>query len=78
MENLEEGWRDIGGFYEGLYQLSNLGKVYSEYGEGTILKPAPDSNGYPSVVLYRDGERKTKAVHRHYPRVLWRANANYQ
>ena len=65
-----EEWRDIKG-YEGLYQVSNTGKVKS-LGNGKsnnsnnnkerILKGKEDK-GYLKVNLYKDGKRKSYLVH---------------
>ena len=42
---MEEIWKDIKGF-EGLYQVSNLGRVrslgFDKYHKGRVLKPAFD------------------------------------
>ena len=74
MENIEI-WKDIEN-YEGLYQVSNLGRVRSlerdvYYQNGTfhhlkekILVPNLDSKGYPFVQLYKNGKRKTIKTHR--------------
>ncbi len=59
----EEIWRDISG-YEGLYQVSNFGRVKSFYKGGRILKTVPDGGGYPIVCLSRDGKHKNRTVHR--------------
>ena len=45
MNNNTEIWKDIQG-YEGLYQVSNLGRVKSLYKSGTILKPSINNRGY--------------------------------
>jgi hypothetical protein len=70
-----EEWKDIKG-YEGLYQVSNLGKVKSlkkEYicGNGTkkihgdiILRTGANTRGYLSVILYKNGEKKQYRVNR--------------
>ena len=58
-----EIWRDIDG-YEGLYQVSNFGRVKSfQRGKPRILKAFLNS-GYLSVVLYRDHKVKQCLVHR--------------
>lgn len=44
---MEELWRDIEG-YEGLYWISNFGKVKSVRG---VLKPYIQPNGYNKVIL---------------------------
>ena len=62
-----EEWRDIIG-YEGLYQVSNLGRVkslnYNHTGKEGILDTEPTSSGYVQVNLYKNNKRKTYLVHR--------------
>ena len=69
-----EIWKDVAG-YEGLYQVSNQGRVKSLerkvpkwYGERTvkerILKPTVVYGGYLIVGLYAGGKRKMHKVHR--------------
>lgn len=59
-----EIWKDIEG-YEGLYQISNLGRTKSfKWGKEKILKSSKDSRGYLTVVLCRNGISKTYRVHR--------------
>lgn len=66
-----EVWKDVLG-YEGLYQVSNKGNVYSvervsSQGKkcgGRILKLGYNRGGYLKVNLYKDGKMKTKIVHR--------------
>lgn len=59
---MEEIWKDIEG-YEGLYQVSNIGRVkslsrlhknrFSSYAtKDTILKPRKNGHGYLTVALY--------------------------
>ena len=56
----KEIWRDIEG-YEGLYQVSNLGRIRSiKY---TILRPGFNYEYY-FVALSRDGNKTMKKVHR--------------
>lgn len=57
-----EIWRNIEG-YEGLYQVSNLGRIYSLRRE-KILAGGIDTSGYIVVTLYKNGKGKTKTVHR--------------
>lgn len=57
----EEIWKDIKN-YEGLYQVSNLGKVKGVI-KNIVLSPANNS-GYMRVNLYKDGKRNMKSVHR--------------
>lgn len=59
---MEELWKDIGG-YEGLYQVSNLGRIWS-YKTNKILKGSIDSHGYRQVDFRKDGKRKTILLHR--------------
>lgn len=66
-----EVWKDVLG-YEGLYQVSNKGNVYSverrdvmgrKWG-GHTLKPASDKDGYLTVNLCKNGIIKNKKIHR--------------
>ena len=62
-----EEWRDIKG-YEGLYQVSNLGKVKSlkdNYGRSRIkiLKLKKRKDGYMEINLHKNGTIKTFRVH---------------
>lgn len=70
MEN--EIWRDIPG-YEGLYQVSDLGRVkslnYNRTGQEQILSPGKIRNGYLLVCLCKDRKRKMLYVHR----LVWEA-----
>ena len=70
-----EIWADIEG-YEGLYQVSHLGRVKSlgrvvKRTDGTIqtfkeriLKPRLDGSGYSMVMLYVEGKGKNIKIHR--------------
>lgn len=58
---MEEIWRDIKG-YEGLYKISNLGKVKNKNNE--ILKAEIIKNGYERVKLYKNETGKRILVHR--------------
>lgn len=59
-----EIWRDIEK-YEGLYQVSNQGRVKSlKFGKEKILKSGKDKDGYLKVDLCKDGKKKTCQVHR--------------
>ena len=72
---MEEIWKDIVG-YEGLYQVSNLGRVKScermivHFRGGLrklkekIRKAAKDTDGYLVLDLYRNGKGKFHKVHR--------------
>jgi hypothetical protein len=80
LENLDgEEWRDVEG-YEGLYQVSNMGRVKglereykSNNGKGTeyigktktrILKQGLTTDGYPQVALCRNSTCKYVKVHK--------------
>ena len=59
-----EQWKSIAG-YEGIYEVSDLGRVKSlKHGKERILKPGKDRGGYLQVVLYKDGKKKMLLVHR--------------
>lgn len=60
----KEYWKYIKG-YEGLYQVSNFGRVKSnKFGKERILKPFTNSTGYLLVSLCKDGKVKAFTVHR--------------
>lgn len=63
---MKEIWKDIEG-YEGMYQVSNLGRVrslkYRDKKNIHILKGGTDKRGYKLIGLYFK-ERKTYKVHR--------------
>lgn len=68
---MNEIWKDIPG-YEGLYQVSDLGRVLSmprttgvaRRLSPRILSPKTDRGGYLAVLLYRrPGRPKTRTVH---------------
>lgn len=60
-------WKDIEG-YEGLYQVSNTGKVrslnYRCTGKSKTLKQDTTKFGYNLIVLYKNHKRKVYLVHR--------------
>lgn len=73
---LMESWKDIQG-YEGLYQVSNLGRIKSlervvannknggvRTVEEKILTPTDNGNGYKLVGLNKNRHRKNHYVHR--------------
>lgn len=69
--SLVEKWRDIEG-YEGLYQVSNMGRVRSldrkdaqgHHRKGILRKQRKDRDGYLHVTLGRDGKKTIYQVHR--------------
>lgn len=78
-ENRLEEWKDITN-YEGLYQISSLGRVrsldktvdvcyiggkpFKRKTKGRILKPYIFSGGFMTVSLYKDGISEDWFVHR--------------
>lgn len=63
--NMEEVWKDVKGF-EGIYQISNKGRLASFYKGGFHVRSNNNSKGgYFSVVLHgNNGERKSTRIHR--------------
>ncbi len=62
----KEIWKDIVG-YEGLYQVSNLGRVKSLYNykrNGTNILTPRLKKGYYTVGLRKNGKRNWRGVHR--------------
>ena len=72
----KEEWKDIKGF-EGIYMISNLGRVKSlsrkkrknknsKYflTKEKILKPRPTRLGYQNIVLFKNSVRTSFAIHR--------------
>ncbi len=75
-QETQEVWHEVKDF-EGLYQVSNLGRVQSLERQvfhggnkklhnirGKVLKPRVNNCGYVQVRLYKDGKCYTKSVHR--------------
>ena len=61
---MTEVWKSIEG-YEGLYEVSSLGRVKSLYfNKQRIRKCSKDTNGYPHVGLTKAGICKPFSVHR--------------
>lgn len=70
-----EVWRPIEGF-EGLYEVSNTGKVRSldrvvtskagweTFKKGVELKPLDNGNGYKTVALWKNGKMTQRYIHR--------------
>lgn len=58
-----EEWRQVKG-YEGLYEVSSLGRVKSTHRSKHIILSAANDNGYLKIVLQKSKTRKTTRVHR--------------
>ena len=68
---ISEIWRTAvykGVIYEGLYKVSNLGKIlsldYKNTGKAELMNPSDNGRGYLRVCLYKNGEDKWCLVHR--------------
>ena len=66
-----EIWRTAiydGEIYEGLYKVSNLGRIlslnYNNTGKPGLMNPAEDTSGYLQVGLRKNGETNLCLVHR--------------
>lgn len=67
---MEEIWKDVDG-YNGIYQVSNIGRVRSfiEWKDRIsenprILKPQSQKTGYVFVYLSKDNEHRAQRIHR--------------
>ena len=63
---MAEVWKDVVG-YEGLYQVSNLGRLKSAprpRTKGGLLKPQYDRKGYLTFGLCKNGKSKMAKIHR--------------
>lgn len=58
-----EKWKNINE-YEGIYEISNLGRVKSHYNKIHFLNLKPDKYGYISVSLTKNKKIKRMRVHR--------------
>lgn len=86
---MEEIWKDKKD-YEGLYQVSNLGRAKSldryvkgkghslQLKKGRILKPMKDNNGYLKVLLSKNGKYTNYYVHRLVAEVFLPNPNNYK
>ncbi len=73
-ENKDEIWKDVYG-YEGLYEVSSIGRVrsrlrtvkrkdgFTQTHNATMLVQTIGSHGYPAVALCKDGIPLTHTVH---------------
>lgn len=64
---MKEVWKDIEE-YEGLYQVSNFGRIkslnYRRTGKAKILKIAKITKGYYGIILHKKGKYKNFKTHR--------------
>lgn len=59
-----EQWRYVDG-YDGMYQVSDLGRVRSlKFGKVIVLRASKDKDGYLMVGLSKDGKTKKSYIHR--------------
>lgn len=59
-----EKWKSVKG-YDGLYEVSNTGKVRSlKFGKVKELSPGDKGNGYLFIDLCKEGKRKRFYIHR--------------
>ena len=62
-----EEWKDIKG-YEGIYQISNKGRVkslnYNRTGKEKIREGTVDNTGYKIISLSKNGKEKKYSIHR--------------
>ena len=63
METNIEIWKDVEG-YEGLYQVSNFGRVMSVKAERKVLKLNANRYGYTNVMLHFKNKTEAFAVHK--------------
>lgn len=59
---IEEVWEDVEGF-EGLYKISNLGRVYS-LKKDAVMKYKHNNRKYAQITLTKDGKQHYFLVHR--------------
>lgn len=75
LNNMQEIWKDVVG-YEGLYQVSDLGRIKAmkkkwiaangavRSKEESILSPVLDSRKYYNTLLSKNGKQKRMKIHR--------------
>ena len=78
---MKEIWKDIEG-YEGLYQVSNLGRVKSlgnnKLRKEKLLKPFKNEYGYLLVTLCKNSKNKKFKIHRLVASVFIENPNNYE
>lgn len=64
---MDEIWKDVVG-YEGLYEVSSLGRVRTNYSSARLKKgeclSGGNTRGYRTVILCKDGKKNAMLVHR--------------
>lgn len=64
---MKEEWKDIKG-YEGIYQISNTGKIkslnYRGNGIERMLQPTKNKDGYLQIKLYKNKKYILKTIHK--------------
>ena len=59
-----ENWKEIDG-YDGMYQVSDLGRVRSlKFGKVRVLRDGKNRDGYLTITLNKDKKKKSVYVHR--------------
>jgi hypothetical protein len=58
-----ETWKTIEG-YEGIYEVSDQGRVRNVKRDGRLLSVVSVAHGYRAVSLYKEGKRKMHLAHR--------------
>ena len=58
---MQEIWKDIKN-YEGLYQVSNMGRVKNK--KNCTINPELNKNGYKYIPLYKENKRRRELLHR--------------
>ena len=81
----QEIWKDIA-WYNWLYQVSNLGRIFSQKRRNTkggILRPWSNPQGYEIASIYKDGKQCYHTVHRlvalaFIPQIEWKDQVNHK
>lgn len=60
---MNEIWKPVAG-YEGLYEVSNFGRIKGVKCKSKILRPRPNNRGYEGVLLSKNGTQKYFLIHR--------------
>lgn len=63
MNEIKETWKPIEG-YEGIYEVSDQGRVRNAKRGGRIMTASTVTHGYRAVSLYKEGKQRAALVHR--------------